>query len=399
VVTPTPVTPDDGDLPTGAWELPEELVLLRDTVRRFVATEVVPLEEKLPHDSAGLPAADLAPLQAKARDMGLWALATPREFGGAGLSVLGQVVVAEAAAACRMGAYFPAGGAFGGNPPSVLFRATPEQFERWGRPIVEGRGTKAFTAITEATGGSDPARAIRCRAERDGEDYVLNGAKMWISHAGAADWGVVYARTGDTGDRGGISCFVVERDTPGLTMTPIEVMNSFSPYELHFANARVPVANRIGEEGAGFRMASDFLVHGRIVYAAGPIGIAQHALGLAIDWAKQRQVFGGPLADKQAIQFMLADSEIELRAARLLVYQAAWNADLGKDVQVDASVAKVFGTETAYRVVDRMIQVFGAMGLSKEMPLERWFRDLRVKLLGEGASEVQRMIIARRLLR
>jgi acyl-CoA dehydrogenase len=346
-----------------------------------------------------MPPEELAVLQAKARELGLWALSTPREFGGAGLSVLGQVVVAEAAAACRMGAYFPAGGAFGGNPPSVLFRATPEQWERFGRPIVEGRAGKAYTAITEATGGSDPARAIRCRAERDGDDYVLNGSKMWISHAGTADWGVVYARTGAAGERGGISAFVVERDTPGLSMRPIGVMNSFSPYELHFEDARVPVGNRIGAEGEGFGLASEFLVHGRIVYAAGPIGIAQHALGLAVDWAKQRQVFGGPLADKQAVQFMLADCEIELRAARLLVYQAAWNADLGRDVRVDASASKVYGTETAFRVVDRVMQVFGAMGLSQELPVERWFRDLRVKLLGEGASEVQRMIVARSLLR
>ena len=390
---------NETEFPTGSWELPEEFRMLRDTVRRFVDTEVRSLEERLPHDSAGVPADELAVLQKKARDLGLWSLATPREFGGAGLSVLGQVVVAEEAAKCRMGAYFPAGGAFGGNPPSVMFQASPEQFERYARPIVDGRAGRAFTAITEATGGSDPARAIRCRAERDGDHYVLNGTKMWISHAGTADWGVVYARTGLPGERGGISCFIVETATPGLTMTPIGVMNSFSPYELNFQDARVPVANRIGAEGAGFGMASQFLVHARIVYPAGPIGIAQHALGMAIDWVKRRQVFGSPLADKQAIQFLVADSEIELRAARLLMYQAAWNADLGKDVRVDASVSKVFGTETAYRVVDRCMQMFGAMGLSKEMPLERWFRDLRVKLLGEGASEVQRMIIARRLLR
>ncbi|WP_220187549.1 acyl-CoA dehydrogenase family protein [Pseudonocardia pini] len=387
------------DFPTGAWELPEEFVLLRDTVRKFVQTEVHPLEEALPHDTAGVPQPKLGELQRKARELGLWAMATPREFGGAGLSVLGQVVVGEEAAKCRMGAFFPAGGAFGGNPPNVMYKASPEQFERFARPIVEGRMSKAYTAISEATGGSDPARAIRCRAVRDGDEYVLTGTKLWTSHAAGADWGVVYARTGESGSRDAISCFIVEKDTPGLTMTPIGVMNSFSPYELHFDGARVPAANRIGDEGAGFRLASDFLVHGRIVYAAGPIGIAQYALDLAIDWVKQRQVFGERLADKQAVQFMIADSEIELRAARLLMYQAAWNADLGKDVRVDASVCKVFGTETAFRVVDRCVQLFGAMGLSQEMPLERWFRDLRVKLLGEGASEVQRMVIARRLLR
>ncbi|MBW0105178.1 acyl-CoA dehydrogenase family protein [Pseudonocardia sp. KRD291] len=386
-------------LPTGAWELPEEFVLLRETVREFVETEVHPLEDTLPHDTAGVPQPQLGELQHKARKMGLWALATPREFGGAGLSVLGQVVIGEEAAKCRMGAFFPAGGAFGGNPPNVMYKASTEQFDRFARPIIEGRMSKAYTAISEATGGSDPAGAIRCRAVRDGDEYVLTGTKLWTSHAGNADWGVVYARTGEAGARDGISCFIVEQDTPGLTMTPIGVMNSFSPYELHFDGVRVPAANRIGDEGAGFRLASEFLVHGRIVYAAGPIGIAQYALGLAVDWVKRRQVFGEALADKQAVQFMVADSEIELRAARLLMYQAAWNADLGKDVKVDASVCKVFGTETAFRVVDRCVQLFGAMGLSQEMPLERWFRDLRVKLLGEGASEVQRMVIARRLLR
>ncbi|HVW41708.1 MAG TPA: acyl-CoA dehydrogenase family protein [Amycolatopsis sp.] len=387
------------DSPTGAWELPEEFRLLADTVRRFMAAEVRPLEEQLDHDAAGLPPELLLPLQEKARGMGLWALQTPAEYGGAGLSMLGQVVVAEEAAKCRMGAFFPAAGAFGGNPPSVLFKASPEQFDRFARPIIEGRAGKAYTAISESSGGSDPARAIRCRAERHGDHYVLNGTKLWTSHARTADWGVVYARTGEQGERGGISCFIVERDTPGLTMVPIEVMNSFSPSELRFDDVRIPVENRIGEEGAGFGLASDFLVRGRIVYAAGPIGIAQQALEMTIDWVKDRAVFGSRLADKQGVQWMLADSEIELRAARLLTYQAAWNADLGKDVRVDASIAKLHATETAFRVLDRCVQLYGALGLSREMPLERWFRDLRVKRLGEGATEVQRMVVARHLLK
>ena len=386
-------------LPTGAWELPEEFRLLAQTVRRFMDSEVRPLEETLDHDAAGPPPESLARLQEKARALGLWALQTPAEYGGAGLSLLGQVVVAEEAAKCRMGAFFPAAGAFGGNPPSVMYRATPEQFERYARPIIEGRAGKAYTAISESSGGSDPARAIRCRAERRGDHYVLNGTKVWTSHAATADWGVVYARTGEQGERDAISCFIVERDTPGLSMVPIGVMNSFSPSQLHFENARVPVANRIGEEGAGFRLASDFLVRGRILYGAGPIGIARLALEMAVDWVKEREVFGSRLADKQGIQWMLADSEIELRAARLLTYQAAWNADLGRDVRVDASVAKLYGTETAFRVLDRCVQIFGALGLSQEMPLERWFRDLRVKRLGEGATEVQRMVVARHLLR
>lgn len=384
---------------TGAWELPEELVMLRDTVRRFMKEEVLPREEKIEHDATGFPPDQRNELQSKARSLGLWSLQTPQAFGGAGLSVLGQVVVAEEAAKCKMGAFFPAGGAFGGNPPSVLFQATTDQFERYGRPIVQGSATRPFTAISEASGGSDPARAIQCKAVRDGDHYVLNGTKLWTTHAGNADWGIVYARTGEPGRRDGISCFIVETDTPGFSKKPIGVMTSYSPHELHFDDVRIPVANRIGEEGQGFSLASNFLVNSRISYAAGTIGVAQLALDMTIDWVKQRETFGVRLADRQAIQWMIVDSEIELRAARLLVYQAAWNADLGKDVKTDASVCKVYGTEAAHRVVDRCLQMHGGLGLANELPLERWYRDLRVKLLGEGASEVQRMVIARNLLR
>jgi acyl-CoA dehydrogenase len=382
---------------SGAWELPEELVMLRDTVRQFMDAYAHPAEEKLDHDTVGLPREHLVELQAKARELGLWALQTPAEYGGAGLGVLGQVVVGEEAAKCRMGAFFPALGAFGGNPPNIMFKASAAQFEKYAKPIVEGTMSKAYTAITEASGGSDPARAIKLKAVRDGDDYVLNGSKMWISHAPDADWGVIYARTGE--GRQGISAYILEKDTPGVTFSRIPVMASFAPYELHFDNVRIPAERLIGEEGQGFSLASDFLVHARIVYAAGPIGIAQSALDMTCRWARDRDVFGGKLADKQGIQWMLVDSEVELRAARLLMYQAAWNADLGRNVRVDASVAKMYGTEAAYRVIDRCIQIHGALGISTELPLERWFRDLRVKRLGEGATEVQREVIARSLLR
>lgn len=384
--------------PTGAWELPDELSMLRDTVRRFMREFVTPLEDRLEHNATGPSSSELHDLQGQAREIGLWALATPESFGGAGLSVLGQCVVAEEAAKCRMGAFFPALGAFGGNPPSVLFKGTPEQFERYGRPIVEGRAGRPFTAISEPSGGSDPARAIQCRATRHGDHYVISGTKLWTTHAGTAEWGILYARTGELGDRGAISCFVIDANGPGLTKRPIGVMTSYSPFELHFDGFEVPVENRIGDEGQGLRLATDYLVHSRIPYTAGPIGIAQMALDMTIEWCKTRETFGAPLAKRQGVQWMIADSAIELRAARLLMYQAAWNADLGKDVRTDASVCKLTGTETAFRIVDRCVQLFGALGMSQEMPLERWFRDLRVKRLGEGASEVMRTQIGQALL-
>ena len=404
-MTPTAGSPDDqadsveDQEGLGSWQLPVELVDLADTVRRFMASEVRPIEDTLPHDTTGLPDDLLVPLQEKARRLGLWALHTPREFGGAGLSVLGQAVVAEEAAKCRMGAYFPALGAFAGNPPSVLFSASRELFDRYAAPMIAGSPGKAFTAISESSGGSDPARAIRCRAERKGDRYIINGEKMWTSHAAHADWGVVYARTGEQGDKNAISAFVVDADVAGLSKRPIEMLTAFSPYVLHFDNVEVPAENLIGSEGAGFALAAEFLTRSRITYGAGPIGIAQEALRIAIDWARERMTFGVRLADRQAIQWQIADSEIELRAARLLIYQAAWKADLGQDVRVDASIAKLYSTETAFRVVDRCMQILGALGLSKELPLERWFRDLRVKRLGEGATDIQRMVVARELLR
>jgi acyl-CoA dehydrogenase len=382
----------------GAWELPEELRQLQETVRRFMVSEVKPVEDQLDHDAFSVPERLLRPLQAKAKQLGLWCLRTSEDHGGAGLNLLGQAVVAEEAAKCRMGAYIPACGAFGADPPNVIFLGSENQIERYGRPAVRD-GKKVFVAISEASGGADPARSIRCRAVRKGDRYILTGTKMWITAADGADWGIVFARTGEQGSsRGGITCFIVDGDSPGLSTKPIPVIRSWFPYEVHLENVEVPVENRLGEEGEGFKIAEKWLVEGRIPYAAGTLGVAQAALDLAIGWAKERETFGSRLADKQAVQWMLADSEMELRAARLLVYQAAWKGDLGQDLKVESSIAKVMATETAGRVVDRCIQVLGGLGVSREMPLERWYREMRIKRIGEGPSEVQRMVVARHLL-
>ena len=381
----------------GSWELPEELAALRETVRRFMATEVKPIEDRLPYDTYLPPPEILRPLQQKARALGLWFVQSPAEFGGAGLNVLAQCVVAEEAAKCRMGAYFPAAGAFGWDPPNVIFSGTRAQIEKYGMPtIAEGEAT--FVAVSEASGGADPARAIATRARREGDVYVLNGTKMWISGIDRARWGVVFARMEGTQGRGGITSFIVEPKWPGIRLKKIPVMRSFQPFEVQFDNVRVPVENRLGEEGQGFQLAEKWLVHGRVPYAATSIGLAQAALELAAGWATQRKTFGSLLAEKQAIQWMIADSEIELRAARLLTYQAAWKADLGQDAKIDASMAKVYATETSFRVIDRCIQIFGGLGVSQEMPLERWFREARIRRIGEGPSEVHRMVIARDIL-
>ena len=382
--------------PLGSWELPEELRMLRDTTRRFMQREVKAAEESEPHDSWHLPDEKLKPLQEKAKQIGLWCVQTPGEYGGAGLNLLGQALVAEEASQCKMGPYIPACGAFGFDPPNIIFRGTPAQIEKYAIPTIRN-GDKTFVAITEPSGGSDPGRAIRTTAKLKGDRYILNGTKIFISGVGQSKWGIVFARTGGAG-RGGVTAFIIDRDRKGLTWSPFPVIRSYFPYELNFVDYEVPVEDRLGEEGQGFKLAEEWLVHERVPYAAATIGLGQAALDLALDWARQRETFGAPLSDRQAVQFMLADSEIELRAARLLVYDAAWKADRGLDIKHEASICKVYGTETAGRVVDRCIQIFGGMGVSREMPLERWYRALRITRIGDGPSEIHRMIIARNLI-
>ena len=379
------------------WDLPEDMVMLRETARRFMRQEVRPEEDKLPHDATELPAEVLKPLQAKARELGLWQVESPAEWGGAGLSLLGQSVVAEQASQCKMGAYIPACHAFGWDPPNAIFLGRKNQIEKYAVPTLEA-GEKTFVAISEPSGGSDPGRAIQMRAEKKGDRYVLNGTKIWISGVGQSSWGLVFARTGPGKGRDGITAFIVEKKLKGFSYRPIPVIRSYSPYELTLVDCEVPEENRLGNEGEGFKLAETWLVHARIPYAAAVIGLAEAALHLAIEWVRQRQLFGSVLADKQAIQWMVADSEIELRAARLLVHQAAARADQGLDIKVDASVAKVYATEIAGKIVDRCIQMFGGLGVAKELPLERWYRELRIKRIGEGPSEVHRMVIARDLL-
>lgn len=382
---------------TGGWELPEELQLLRQTVRDFVRQEILPVEAGLDSEAFRLPKEDKARVQAKARAAGLWCVESPAEYGGGGLSLLAQCVVAEEAAQCRMGAYIPAGEAFGWDPPNVIFSGTPEQIEKFGVGTI-ANAEKTYVAITEPSGGADPARSMETTAVRSGGGYVLNGTKLWISGADTATWGVVFAITSREHGRSGISCFIVETDREGFEWHLVPVIRPWYPCEVVLTDCWIPEENLLGEEGKGFALAQDWLVHGRVPYAAGTIGIAEAALQIAVDYAKERSTFGKPLASRQAVQWMLADSEIELRAARLLVYQAAWKADLDQAFTVDASIAKVYATETAGRVVDRCIQVLGGMGVSKELPLERWYRELRIKRIGEGPSEIHRHIVARDML-
>ena len=380
--------------------LPDELVLLRDQIRRFMREEVKPIEDKLPHDATVADPEDRKALRAKAELMGLTRLTVPEEYGGNNVSAMARVIIAEESAKCRLGGYNPALGAFGGGPPNIIWSGTSEQIENYGIPCVEGQ-KRAFVAITEPTGGSDPRNNISTRAEKRGDHWVLNGRKMWITAAYGADYGIIFARTKDGTENAPpeITAFIVEPTFTGISFNEIEVIRALSPYEIVLDNCEVPAENVLGDVGKGFGVAQRWLVDARIPYAAGCIGMAQEALDMACGWVKQRVARGGMLSDKQAIQWMIADSEVELRAARMLVYDAASKVDAGQTGKVDASICKLYGTETAGRVVDRAIQMFGGMGVAKEMPLERWYRELRVKRIGEGPSEVHRMVIARDKLR
>ncbi|GIX48978.1 MAG: acyl-CoA dehydrogenase [Candidatus Tectimicrobiota bacterium] len=380
------------------YQLPEALRLLQQTVRRIVQEEIVPLEREMDPEAIDLDPDHWHRLAAMTRAAGLWAPAAPKEYGGGGLGMFAYTVLMEEMAQHRNGLYNPAYGIFGRYPPNVCYEGTPEQIEKYVIPTIR-EGKRVFFAVSEPSGGSDPAGAIQARAVRDGDHWILNGTKTWISGALQAEWGIVFVRTDPTKGRQGVSCFFVERDTPGLSVRPIPVIRPYYPAELVFQDCVVPHRNLLGKEGEGLEMALRLLTKNRFPYAAANIGVAVAALRMAIAYAKQRVTFGQPLSSRQAIQWMLADSEVEIRAARWLTWEGAWKVDRGEEHRHEASIAKLYSSEVLGRVVDRAVQIHGGYGVAKELPLERWYREARVRRIGEGPSEVQRMVIARNLLR
>ncbi len=384
---------------SSGFTLPEELRHLRAEVRRIVQEEIVPLEQGLDPDAPDIPREAFLRLSAKTKAAGLWALGAPEEWGGGGLDTFSMCVLLEEMAQHRMGLYNPGCGVFGRYPPPVIWRGTRAQIEKYAVPMLR-EGYETFWAITEPSGGSDPAGAIQTRAERRGDRWVLNGRKVFISRAHDAPWGVVFARTDKAKGRQGISCFILEKGTPGFHATPIRTIRTASiPNDVVFEDCEIPAENLVGAEGQGLDLAFDLLVKQRFPYAACNLGVAVTAHRMAIAHARQRSTFGAPLSQRQAIQWMLADAEVELRAARWLIWEGAWKADRGEDARVEASIAKLHSSEVLGRVIDAAVQIHGGYGVSKEFPLERWYREARVRRIGEGPSEVHRMVIARALLR
>lgn len=372
------------------FSLSDEERQIRDTVRAFVGSEVMPLEpEVLRNERAGQPGLDptvLRELQAKARRIGFWGVNTPEEYGGMNLGAVMAAIVAM-----ETGRTFVPF-SFGGTADNILYACDDQQQQRYLLPTLEGERISCF-AITEPGAGSD-ARNIRSTARRDGGDYVINGEKTFITHGNEADFVMVFAVVPDAG----VTCFLADRDA-GWKSEPIPTMGEWGPASLVFTDVRVPAANVLGEVGKGFELAMSWIRQGRYMIPARAVGSAERLLQMAIDYAKIRRSMGHPIADYQAIQWQIADSQVEIEATKWLTLHAAWRVQQGLDARHASSIAKLDGAVMANRVVDRVMQIHGGMGYTKELPVERWYRELRLLRIYEGTDEIQRRTIARNLLR
>lgn len=380
-------------------ELTPEQDLIIGNVRRFVREEILPLELSLDPDADELLPDDAERLSAKTKAMGLYGLDIPVEYGGPDIDLVTRTLLAIEMSQHRAGLYTPCYGVFGGAGLAQMFEATEAQKERYLFPTLRGE-KKGFFGLTEPSGGSDPARAIQTKAVRDGDDWIINGGKIFISGADKADYGLVFARTSPDKGRGGVTCFIVDTDTPGFSVRRIVHTLRSARYatELQFEDMRIPHSNILGELNKGFAIANDRLSRQRMPYAAGCIGVAIKAHELALDYVPQRETFGAPLSSRQAIQWMLVDNEIDIKQARWIVLEAAHRAERGDSFRKEAAMAKLVATEAGGRVVDRCMQMYGGYGVTKDFPFERWYREMRIRRIGEGPNEVQRHIIARDIL-
>jgi acyl-CoA dehydrogenase len=379
------------------FNLPEELQMLKDTVRKFVDKELIPIEMHT-LENMELKSDIRERLEKKTKEMGLWMFDVPEEYGGGGLGSLAQVLVWEELA--RTVALPSRGqGIFGPEVRPILYALNAEQKKRFMDPVLRGEKKLCFMQ-TEPDAGSDPA-SMKTRAVRQGDHYVINGTKRFITGAGDADIGQLMAVTDPAkGAHGGISCFMVDMKTPGLTLvTRYKTMMGEEPWHITFDDMKVPAENLVGKEGEGFKLAQKWLGIGRLKHGARALGVAERCIEMGASYSKQRITFGKPLSERQGITFKLADSYVELHAARLMVYQAAWKNDQQQDIRNEAYMAKLFADEMSFRVVDRVLQIHGGIGLTLDLPLAKWFVDQRSRMITEGASEVMRMVIAREVLR
>ncbi|MDI6878408.1 MAG: acyl-CoA dehydrogenase family protein [Desulfitobacteriaceae bacterium] len=382
------------------FELSDEIKLMQSTMRKFVQNECLPLERQLCYsdpDWVELPEDTYKEMVQKVKNVGFWATAVPEKYGGAGLDPLTMCVIEVEKSKTTIGTAHH--NPFGGNPPGILYKCKGEQIEKYLLPVIRGEKRTAM-ANTEPGAGSD-AGAITTSAVKKGDHWVINGRKLFSTMSDKADFVFVTTVTDkEKRGRGGITMFIVDKGTPGFTVTRhVDVIRPQYSTELVFEDVVVPDSQVLGEVGQGFLLFQEWASYGRIMMAASCIGRAERAFQMSRDHSKQRVTFGQPLSQRQGIQWMLVDSAIEIKQAWLMMLECAWKLGRGEDVRQETAMLKLFATEMAFRVLDRAIQIHGGIGLTKELPLERWFREVRVMRIVEGASEIQRFVIGRNIVR
>ncbi|WP_242216980.1 acyl-CoA dehydrogenase [Bacillus cereus group sp. BfR-BA-01380] len=375
------------------FKLSEEHEMIRKMVRDFARNEVAPTaaerDEEERFDRA---------LFDQMADLGLTGIPWPEEYGGIGSDYLAYVIaVEELSRVCAStGVTLSAHTSLAGWP--IFTFGTEEQKQKYLRPMAEGKKIGAY-ALTEPGSGSD-AGGMKTTAKRDGDHYILNGSKIFITNGGIADIYVVFALTDSESTQRGTSAFIVESDAPGFSVGKKESklgIRSSPTTEIIFEDCRIPAENLLGEEGQGFKIAMQTLDGGRNGIAAQAVGIAQGALDAAAQYAKERHQFGKPIAAQQGIGFKLADMATGVEAARLLTYQAAWLESEGLPYGKESAMSKLFAGDTAMKVTTEAVQVFGGYGYTKDYPVERFMRDAKITQIYEGTQEIQRLVISRML--
>ena len=369
------------------YELPQELKDLQMKYRKFNAGEIIPLEEEIDYDAHVLPEEHYKRLVKKTRAEGMWCPEVPKKYGGQGLGCFAMCIVYEEWSQHRAGLSGVCGyGVYGMPPVEAIWGGTEEQIKKYAIPAVE-QGYPSLWAASEPGPGSD-ASNVQTSATKEGDYYILNGVKHWASNAYESPWGLITARTSPDRYKG-INAFIIELDWPGITLIDMPHSRSVRSPKMIMENVKVPRENLLGgKEGKGFYDAMEYFNATRPLYSANSIGGAVYAQRVALDFARKREIWGEPIIKKQTIQNMLVDSEMDIAAARWLVWNTAWKTDKGEDTRVETAMAKVFSVETLDRVVDRAVQICGGYGVTKiDCPLERLYREARPRRNGRGASE------------
>jgi alkylation response protein AidB-like acyl-CoA dehydrogenase len=374
--------------------LDEKHHAVRRSVRAFCERELMPIAKDL-----DLEARFPWEVVEKMGKLGYFGIQVPEEFGGAGMDAVSNAIVIEEISRACAGLGLCLSVHYGVSVYPIMVFGTDEQKEKWIPPLAKGEKIGAF-CLSEPNAGTDPG-SIEATAFRDGDHYVLNANKVFVTNGGIADVCLIFARTNTEGGHRGISVLVAERGTPGFVVGDLEDlcgMRSNPVSSIRLYDCRVPVGNLIGKEGMGLQIGLQALDTGRMGIAAQALGIAQAAFDEAVRYAKERRQFGVPIAKHQAIQMMIADMATQIDAARLMVYRAAVMNNQGKALSKVAAMAKLFASETASTVTDLAVQIHGGYGYSKSYPVERYYRDARVTRIYEGTSEIQRVVIARNVL-